>query len=274
MSWEEEQERFWGWINHPQDLSLDAEAIASMLAPHTHISQAEALAIYNNAYHQRLVEVSSALFPVLFNTLGRELYTKLWLAYMSAHPPRNGPIHRIGEQLAEFLREHPSFRGLPALGDITQLETLLGQLFDQVDETPYTLVALQALPQEDWPAMRWRAGQDWALMNSGFDLEGYWQQMQAYRDAGGEPGAAEFGIETLQPAPDTALPNYLVFRQKQRMQFQRIRPEFSVFLRAVQDNQPFAEICVQLAEQFPEQEIPSLSLRLLLRALELELLRA
>ena len=273
MRWEKEQERFWGWINHPQDLSMDAEAIASVLAPHTHISQAEALGIYNNAYHQRLVEVSSALFPVLFNTLGRELYTKLWLAYMGAHPPRSGPIHRVGEHLAEFIRQHPSFSKLPSLADIAQLETLLGQLFDQADEIPYTLTQLQALPQKDWPATRWRAGLDWTLMNSRFDLEHYWQQMQNYRDAAGEPGAAEFGIQALQSIPDTALPNYLVFRQKQRMQFQRIRPEFSVFLRSVQDNQPFAEICVQLAEQFPEQEIPSLSLRLLLRALELELLR-
>lgn len=273
MSWEEEQERFWSWINHPQDLNLDAEAIASMLAPHTHISQAEALAIYNNAYHQRLVEVSSALFPVLFNTLGRELYTKLWLAYMAAHPPRNGPIHRIGEHLAAFIREHPSFRTLPALGDIAQLEILLGYLFDQVDETPYTLEALQALPQEDWPAMRWRAGQDWALMSSCFDLERYWQQMQIYRDAEGEPGSTEFGIGALPPNEDETLPNYLVFRQAQRMQFQRIRPEFAVFLGGVQEGLPFAELCVQLADHFPDQDIPSLSLRLLLRSLELQLLR-
>ena len=76
MNWKEEQARFWSWINHPQDLNTDAKAIATLLAPHSHISQAQALSIYNNAYHQRLVDVSSALFPVLFHTLGRDLYTQ------------------------------------------------------------------------------------------------------------------------------------------------------------------------------------------------------
>lgn len=273
MTWEEEQARFWDWINHPQDLGEDADAIATLMAPHSHISQAEALSIYNNAYHQRLVEVSSALFPVLFNTLGRDLYTQLWLAYMGAHPPRNGPIHRIGEHLPEFVRHHPSFAPLPAVADIAQLETLLGQLFDRVDETPYTLSELQTLPQDDWPAMRWLAGQDWALMSSRFDLESYWQKMQAYRQAGGEPGETDFAIEPLNPLPDSSLPNYLVFRQNHGMQFQRIRPEFAVFLQSVREGSPFAEICQQLAEHFPDQEIPSLSLRLLLRAIELQLLR-
>lgn len=91
MNWEQEQAQFWAWISKPQDLEQNADEIAALLAPHSQISQAEALGIYNNAYHQRLVEVSSALFPVLFHTLGRDLYTRLWIGYMGAYPPRNGP---------------------------------------------------------------------------------------------------------------------------------------------------------------------------------------
>lgn len=273
MNWKDEQEKFWAWINRPQDLSGSAEQIASMFAPHSHISQAAALSIYNNAYHQRLVEVSSALFPVLFNTLGRELYTQLWIAYMSVHPPRNGPIHRVGEHLHSYVQAHPKFNALPAVADIVQLESLLTELFDKQDEVPYTLADLQSLAPETWPGMRWQAKQDWALFYSAFDLEKYWRQMQGFIASGQEPGSSDFAIAPLaQARPDT--PNYLVLRVQQRMQFQSIRPELATFLQGILQKQDFAQICTVLATDYPEHDIPALSLKLLLRAIDLELLCA
>ncbi|MES3007191.1 MAG: putative DNA-binding domain-containing protein [Pseudomonadota bacterium] len=294
MSWRTEQEQFWSWISRPQDLSAETEQIATLLAPHSHLSTTEALSIYNNAYHQRLVDVSSALFPVLFNTLGRELYTQLWIGYMGKYPPRNGPIHRVGESLCEYLREHEQFRELPAAADIVQLETLLIALFDLVDEDAYTLQQLQSLPAEDWPQMRWPAKQDWALLHSRFDLEKYWRQMHEHMESGGVPGETAFGIELIAPvgaglARDETiryeanrgqgpLPqgvgNLLVYRKQHRMQFQSIGPELALFLTAIQEGELFAETCSRLAAAFPEQDTPALSLKLLLRAIELELLAA
>ena len=272
MNWEQEQAQFWAWISKPQDLVQSADEIAALLAPHSQLSQAEALGIYNNAYHQRLVEISSALFPVLFHTLGRDLYTRLWIGYMGAYPPRNGPIHRVGEHLHTYVIEHPKFEGLPAVADIVQLESLLTALFDKVDEPPYTLAELQALPQDDWPAMQWQAKQDWAMFYSRFDLEQYWRSMQEFIRQEGEPGTTDFAITALAPSSFSALPNYLVLRRNQRMEFQFIRPELAIFLEGVRSQLDFAGLCVALAEAFPEQEIPSLSLRLLIRAIELELL--
>ena len=271
MNWKEEQQQFWAWINHPQDLQTDEKKIAQLLAPHSQISQAKALSIYNNAYHQRLIDVSSALFPVLYNTLGDSLYTQLWLGYMAAHPPRNGPIHRVGEHLHTYLKQHPQFASLPAAADIVQLESYLTYLFDVADEPAYSLADLQALPQEDWATMRWQAKQDWALFFSAFDLEKYWQQMQEFIAQNGVPGSSEFSIEAL-PEASGDLPNYLVLRKDLRMQFQWIRPEFATFLQAIQSQQDFAHICVTLAQAYPEHDIPALSLKLLLRAIELELL--
>ncbi len=274
MNWDQEQAQFWDWISHPRDLNEDTKNIESMLAPHSRLSQAEALSIYNNAYHQRLVEVSSALFPILFNTLGRELYTQLWIGYMGRYPPRNGPIHRIGESLLVYVRAHEQFRDLPAVADIVELESLLITLFDKVDEIPYTLTDLQSLPQEDWPTTRWQAKQDWALMCSRFDLEDYWRKMQEFMGSGAEPGSAEFGLQRTTSAWAEGLPNQLVYRKQHRMQFQSISPELAVFLTAVQNGENFADICSKLAVEFPAQETPSLSLNLLLKTLELELLSA
>lgn len=273
MTWEDEQARFWGWITRPQDLGESAEDIAALLAPHRHLSQAEALSIYNNAYHQRLVDVSSALFPMLYNTLGKDLYTQLWIGYMGRFPPRNGPIHRVGMALRDYLQTHEQFKDLPAVADIVQLESLLTALFDLVDEAPFTLAMLQALPAQDWPGMRWQAKLDWALVSTRFDLEAYWRLMQDYIARQGEPGAADFGITLLAPAPDPRHPNLLVFRRDHRMQFQRIPAPLGLFLSGIQHGESFASLCEALAVAFPDQDIPALSLGLLLRSIELELLR-
>jgi hypothetical protein len=58
------------------------------------------------------------------------------------------------------------------------------------------------------------------------------------------------------------------------MQFQSIRPAFGLFLQGIQRGQSFADLCAALATSFPDSDIPTLSLNLLLRAIELERLRA
>ncbi|MDP2139903.1 MAG: putative DNA-binding domain-containing protein [Gammaproteobacteria bacterium] len=285
MNWRQEQEQFWSWINQPQDLDTQANEIASLLAPHSHLSQAEALSIYNNAYHQRLVEVSSALFPILFNTLGRDIYTRLWIGYMGKYPPRNGPIHRVGEFLRDYVSSHEQFSNLPAVADIIHMEGLLISLFDVADEAAYTLAELQSLPAEKWPAMRWQAKQDWALLESRFNLEKYWQQMHGFMASGGEPGEAEFGIELVKRPEDEGTiireqnpllqrryPSNLIYRKRHRMQFQPIAADMALFLQAVREGETFAQICEHLAAAFPMQDIPQLSLNLLFKAIELGLL--
>lgn len=269
-----EQRLFWQWISQPRDLNADADAIEGLLAPHRHLTQVQALSIYNNAYHQRLVDISSALFPVLFHSLGRDLYTQIFIAYLQEFPPRNGPINRVGDSLADYLLMKPEFSSIPAATDIARLEMLLGQLFDCLDESSYSLGALHALPTTAWAGMKWKAKQDWALMHSRFDLESYWTQMQAFMAAGGEPGETEFGIQTLQSPQPVSSPNFLIYRKDHTMQFKAISPELCAFLFLITQELNFGEICADLAQRFPTEDIAKLSLSLLLKSIEMGLLRA
>jgi len=268
-----EQRQFWQWVTQPRDLNESAAAITELLAPHRHLSQTQALSIYNNAYHQRLVDVSSALFPVLFNSLGSELYTQIMITYLQEFPPRNGPINRIGDSLANFLLMRPEFKSIPAAADIARLEILLGQLFDRADERSFQLGALYALPSEEWAGMTWRPKQDWALMHSRFDLEEYWKKMQEFIAQQGEPGETDFGINLLTHTPERNAPNFLVYRKLHTMQFQHISPALSAFLLLVTQRLTFAQICTELALQFPEDDTAAISLSLLLKSIEMGLLR-
>lgn len=269
-SWQQEQQAFWDWITRPQDLRSDEEPISALFAPHRALSQVEALGIYNNAYHQRLIQISAELYPVTHNTLGEDVYTRLWLDYLAEHPPRPGPMGLIGEALPAFTRSHPQFGQLPALCDIIALETLLIELFDRADEPAMTRAQLQALAPEQWPAHYFVARGDWAVISSQFDLEDYWSKMQAYlKTESAVPGGADFSVQRHAGSQTV---HYLIRRVNYRMQFQRIDDTLTVFLSAVQARLNFAEICEQLAQRFPDQQIPVLSLQLLLRSIDLGLI--
>jgi len=267
MNWQEEQEYFWQWITN-NELPTDAcEKIAELLQPHNQLSQSEALAIYNNAYHHRLMDISRKLYPVLFNTLGKELYTQLWLNYLSEHPPKPGPINYIGSQLGQYLQSQPRYQRLPALYDIASLEWKLIELFDKLDQDPFTRQQLEDLPQQHWASSIWSAKQDWALLESKFDLKQYWKQVADHYVPGIEAGSANIAVKRLSE-PTT----YLLSRQNYQMQFEEISLPFRIFLGAIVDELSFSEICDLLASSFPNQDIPQLSLNLLLESIEKKLL--
>ncbi|MBC53109.1 MAG: hypothetical protein CMQ34_04650 [Gammaproteobacteria bacterium] len=274
MRWEDEQQAFWDWITKPQDLRDSSKDIRDMFAPHRELDQVDALGIYNNAYHQRLINISAELYPILYHTLGDAVYTHLWLAYLAQHPPRPGPMGLLGENLHDFASQHPQFGKLPAMLDIIELETLLITLFDRADQNAYTLADLQQLPPGQWPTTRWPVRDDWALMHSEFDLEKYWAAMQQFLASDqAQPGEVPFGVERASPTARAQGNFYLIRRVQHRMQFQRINAHMHCFLSALRAGNPFADICAGLAERFPAQDIPDLSLTLLLKTIDLELLR-
>jgi hypothetical protein len=272
--WREQQQQFWDWITRPQDLSDSSAAIDELFAPNTGLSKVEALAIYNNAFHQRLIQIASEMYPILYNTLGQDVFTKLWLGYLSTNLPRPGAMSNMTDKLLDYVTADEQFGALPALHDIVRVETLMIELFDRADEPIWTIAQLQALPADDWAAMVWQPRHDWALLSSHFNLQQYWQKMHTHIETGAEAGSASFGVAPAEPDNSNFKLHYLLRRHQHRMQFQSISEELAVFLQAIQENLCFADICVRLAEQFPTDDIPPLSLSLLLQTVELELLHA
>ncbi len=274
MNWREQQQQFWDWITRPQDLHESSVAIDELFAPHTGLSKVEALGIYNNAFHQRLIQIASEMYPVMYNTLGQDVFAQLWLGYLSTNLPRPGAMSKMTDKLLDYVLTHEQFEALPALHDIVQVETLMIELFDRADEPIWTVERLQALPADDWAAMTWQPRHDWALLSSLFNLQQYWQLMHAHIQSGADAGSASFGVTPADPDNAHFQLHYLLRRHQHQMQFQSISQALFVFLQAIQDGLCFADICTRLAEQFPTEDIPRLSLSLLLKTIELELLHA
>lgn len=283
MNWQQEQQAFWDLITRPQDLRESSDVIETLMAPHNQLTAVEALAIYHNAYHQRLIQISAELYPVLYHTLGKDVYTRLLLDYLAEHPPRPGSMSLLGEQLLTFTRQHAQFGKLPALLDIIELESLLIQLFEKPDEESYTRDMLLALPADQWPLARWQAKQDWALLHTRHDLEKYWVDIQPFL-VNADPLPDGCGLTVALAAASTTHSDQggsdngeiclLVRRVKHRMQFQKVNPAMALFLQGIQAGDNFAGLCTALAQAFADQDIPALSLQLLLKTIELQLLSA
>lgn len=272
MNWEQEQQQFWDWITQLRDLREDSPQISNLMAPHAAIDTVSAVAIYNNAYHQRLIQTAAELYPVVYHTLGHDVFSSLWLDYIAAFPPEPGPMSKLGDHLLAFTRQHPRFGQLPALLDLIELETDFIRLYDQPDVAALSRQDLLSIPPQQWPERVWHPCPDWTLMRSHFDLESYWTQMQQWlsRDDA-VPGATDFAVPAI---ADGESVYYLIRRAAHRMQFQRLSPSMWLFLTAIQSGLSFADVCEKLAQAFPDQEIAQLSLSLLLKSIELGLLAA
>lgn len=258
---------FWQWITQKESLESDQPAINDLFLPHAHLSQTEALSIYNNAYHSRLVEVSKQLYPITYRSLGDEVYRSLWVDYLSEYPPKSGSINQIGEKLPIFLFNHDAFKKLPALVDIVKLEWLFIDLFGKVDESSFPLDALQLLPAEQWPTTVWQAKQDWRLTSSAYDLKQYWQQIHEYYRGDVEAGSGDVAVQPLKH-----IQRYLVRRDQYNVQFERIGEHLWFFLGKIREEKTFSEICDSLVKRFPEEDVAKLSLDLLLKSIGLNLL--
>jgi hypothetical protein len=268
MSWRDEQRWFWEQIRRREPPGGSEEQLALHLAGRSRISRRTALNIYHNAYHQRLLHFAGELYPVMHRTLDTATFNRLWLDYFRKHPPAPGPVSDIGRALPDFLDTDPHYHRLPALLDIAILENHFITLFEAPDERSMTRNQLQALPPDQWPSTRWPARQDWALMRSAFDLPGYWEKLRAhFSDPEQSPGSAPFGVDRLD-SPQW----FLIHRQQQTMQLRRLTGPMAVFLQDITSGNDFAAQCQHLSEQYPDRDIPSLSLALLLQAIDWELL--
>lgn len=268
MNWRDEQHWFWEQIRRPEPPHEGEEQLARHVAAPGRISRRAALDIYHNAYHQRLLHFAGELYPVMHRTLDAGTFNRLWLDYFRNHPPEPGPVSAIGRALPDFLAAEPEYRRLPALLDIAVLENHFITLFEAPDEQAMTREQLQALPPDQWPATRWPARRDWTLMHSDFDLPGYWEKLREhFSDPQQLPGSAPFGVDRLD-SPQW----FLIHRQDQTMQLRRLTGPMTVFLQGIAKGEDFAAQCQHLAEYYPDRDIPSLGLALLLEAIDRELL--
>ena len=120
------------------------------------LSAVERIGIYANAYFYRLLDCLVEDFPATLAVLGADNFAALVKEYLLEHPPTEPSIVYAGLFLADFLNDHPFAERWPFIADLARLERAILDVFHAADAPALRLETLQAVPSEEWPALKLR----------------------------------------------------------------------------------------------------------------------
>ena len=160
------------------------------------------MGIYLNAYRARLRDALADNYPVLSRALGDAAFDELAWAYSAQYPSRQRSIRWYGDNLLEFLQQHPQHVAHPALADLAQMDWAMRNAFDAADAPLLQLADVAALPAQDWPALSLQTQPSCCLLRLSWAIQGLWQTLNADPDAQSDPPLAQETVIVLWRGPE------------------------------------------------------------------------
>ncbi|MGC1181981.1 DNA-binding domain-containing protein [Legionella sp.] len=133
------------------------------------------LAIYRDAYVQRLIESLTANFPFLYSYLGTEEFNRLAQAYISAHPSCYRSIRWFGDVLADFVKNY--YRQNPHLAELADFEWNMTLIFDAADALVVRIEDMAVVPVEAWANLQFILHPSVRRVNYFWNVIPLWQKL-------------------------------------------------------------------------------------------------
>ncbi|WP_422033027.1 putative DNA-binding domain-containing protein [Roseovarius sp.] len=109
------------------------------------------LAVYQNAYETRLLNILSEDYDTLWSFMGDTAFRDLAQSYLRAHPSTSRNARWVGHALPDYLAAQPIAAQIPALPEIARLERAIRDAFDAPDApvaTPEDLATIADHPEQ------------------------------------------------------------------------------------------------------------------------------
>ena len=198
-------------------------------------SRAERLDIYADGYRLRLIEALQDSFPALHTLLGDERFEALANRYISATPSRHFSIRWFGDRLADFIADDGDEPHTALLAEMARFEWALRHAFDAEDIAPLPLDAMQSIPPDRWPALRFGFHPSLRRLDLEWNAPELWQ-------------AAEQEAEPLPPRRDDCPVGWIVWRQGLVTHYRSLEVDEAWALDQAMAGSAFAAICEGLCE--------------------------
>ncbi|WP_428242048.1 putative DNA-binding domain-containing protein [Gynuella sp.] len=228
------QQNFLSAISAPQSRPIDAVLDTETL------SAAQRMAIYHNAYFQRLQEVLQQDYPTVHGLIGDDMFSQLAKEYILSHPSSHTSIRWFGEQLPAFIRQTEPYQQHGILAELSDWERYLRAAFDGADATPLQSDALQTVAAEHWPWLGFVFVPTFRLCEHRFNTVAVWQ-----------------ALKEDNPPPDiqalTDSEYWLIWRSGLQTAYQSVSSEEAEMIQQVQQGNHFAGLCERLSDQYGEQ---------------------
>ena len=223
----------------------EGAALAQLVRGDAQLGASGRVAIYANAYFERILECLERDYPALRWALGEEWFRDLATAYLIAHPSRHPSLRFAGSSLPGYLatdsRAEPFRRGRPWLPDLARYERALVDAFDAADADALSRDALRAVDPAAWGSLHFTfqpALQILSLEWPVWSLRSAWEAGEAWnRDA-------EILAESRQ---------VLVWRREERVLHRELEPVESAALRCALEGHSFAEVCLRIAAHLGDE---------------------
>lgn len=188
------------------------------------------LAIYANAYRQRLVEALADAFAKTRAVLGHEAFETAAVHYINEHPPQTRNLRWFGAEFAAHLRG--VFPAQAVLAELAQLEWALRQAFDGPDSPVLAAADLAGAPAEAWGVLRLTPVQTATLLRFEHNTVALWQ-------------ALDDEAETPAIVHGEVVVDWLVWRKQLQPHFRSVHPVEAALLHAMLGGASFAQACEQ-----------------------------
>ena len=212
-------------------------ADASPLLAGTAEKRALGLAIYANAYRQRLVETLADAFAKTRAVLGSEAFEAAAVHYVNEHPPETRNLRWFGAEFAAHLRG--VFPAQAVVAELAQLDWALRQAFDGPDSTVLVAADLAGVLADAWAHLHLTPVPTTALLRFEHNTVAVWQAL----DDETEPPAIARGEVAI---------DWLVWRKELQPHFRSLHPVEAALLRGMLGGASFAQACEQAQSQSEE----------------------
>lgn len=220
-----------------------------------HVSTLTRIDIYRNAYHLRLKECIEVDHEILGYYLGDELFDQMVTGYIAAYPSQQTSLRYFCEQLPTFLTKTTPFSNYPVLAELARFERYLLTAFDAPDAAVATADRLKQIPAQQWPQLHFRLHPSVQRYQSSWNAVEIWQALKQ---------------EQTPPDANPLEQSWLIWRNAERLtEFCSLDLCAYIMLDGLIHGLNYADLCEQLADHLPVEQVSEASLLCILNWLDL-----
>ena len=128
---------------HSLDLASKEKEAARYITSKTPLKAYQRMQIYQEQYWWRLQKALAANFPLLAHLMGNERFEKeMAVPYFTAYPPNHWSLHRLGENLGNWIKTNLKIPEQKQLLEATFIDSALYQTATKQMFTPITSTLL------------------------------------------------------------------------------------------------------------------------------------
>jgi len=200
------------------------------------------LAIYANAYRERLIEALANDYEMLEKLIGEDNFRLMCTSYIDQYPSTYYSLRWFGKDLPEFLEYSPDKGQHDWEAELAQLEWQFIEAFDSENIETVSEANAAAIPPESWPTLSMVFHPSVKMLNLWWNTLDLWQ-------------AAKKDTQPPQPTRLSQQSHCLLWRDKLRTQYRSLEPDETVALSAALAGANFTEICTAIATEIDDQEL-------------------